>query len=782
MPFFFQPGTQQGSAVDDFMSGEVGGPNHTISGGDGNDLILGDGGPVFTTAGTSHGDPQTLDIDRFWDDFTDNPDVEVTNSLDRYTRIYREAPGGQADWFSVVLSTGQSITIDIDYGSHPTGISLDTVVSIFNQDDPNNPLATNDDADATLGGGGSVSAQDSFLTFTPDVGGRYRIKIGQFDGGPDSLITKGATYIANITVNQHLFDNSFEFGGDLLNGEAGHDIIYGREGDDFVLGGYGDDTVDGGGGNDILVGDRNGGAVPAPVASLTFEIFDLSSREPDNLDSLNQTAPFETGFVRSIDLLDLTGRFPFLFDNSPNNFGVRYQGVISTEAGVHTFSTNSDDGSQLLIDGVVVVDNDRVQPPTFVQNNVTLSAGQHSIEIRYFERSGGETLDVMVRTPGASALTELFASGILQPTSATAFGDDSILGGAGNDQIGGEVGNDTIRGGDDDDAIFGGEDEDMLFGDQGADTLNGGSGSDALFGGSGFDIARFDAARSDFNIALQGDALAVTERATGDTDIVSSDIEAVTFADLNTTFTALRTAVLNPPPPPPPQPTEGDDVLVGDALPNSVRALGGDDNISGLGGSDTLRGQGGDDTIKGGSGDDRLLGNGGSDLIRGQGGDDTLKGGGGDDSLLGNGGSDNLNGGGGDDQLKGNGGGDMLDGRGGNDRLIGGGGSDTLNGRGGADTITGGGGDDRLIGGKGGDQLMGSGGRDTFVFAQGDGSDRLTDFRQGQDRIEFSRGPSDFGDLNISQQGADVRIAYTGGVIIVETDNANAFTSGDFIF
>lgn len=69
-------------------------------------------------------------------------------------------------------------------------------------------------------------------------------------------------------------------------------------------------------------------------------------------------------------------------------------------------------------------------------------------------------------------------------------------------------------------------------------------------------------------------------------------------------------------------------------------------------------------------------------------------------------------------------------------------GSVRLNAQGGAgrDTIIGGAGNDTIDGGAGDDWLTGGGGADLFVFAPGHGADRITDFRSGQDRLQFTGG------------------------------------------
>ena len=69
------------------------------------------------------------------------------------------------------------------------------------------------------------------------------------------------------------------------------------------------------------------------------------------------------------------------------------------------------------------------------------------------------------------------------------------------------------------------------------------------------------------------------------------------------------------------------------------------------------------------------------------------------------------------------------------DRLFGGTGNDRIEGGKGADRIKGDGGNDRITGGAGDDILSGAAGADRFVFADGDGRDRITDFRVETDRL-----------------------------------------------
>ena len=58
------------------------------------------------------------------------------------------------------------------------------------------------------------------------------------------------------------------------------------------------------------------------------------------------------------------------------------------------FFTDSDDGSQLFIGDDLVVDNDGLHSMKEVSGSVALSAGYHPIRVTYFEKNGGNKLNV----------------------------------------------------------------------------------------------------------------------------------------------------------------------------------------------------------------------------------------------------------------------------------------------------------------------------------------------------------------------------------------------------
>ena len=101
-------------------------------------------------------------------------------------------------------------------------------------------------------------------------------------------------------------------------------------------------------------------------------------------------------------------------------FGIRYTGSIHVAAGgSYTFYTTSDDGSALYVDGVMVVNNDFSQGATERSGVVTLTAGTHAIEIRYFEGGGGEELQVHVSGPDTAGVkTALLESALVGTATA----------------------------------------------------------------------------------------------------------------------------------------------------------------------------------------------------------------------------------------------------------------------------------------------------------------------------------------------------------------------------
>lgn len=600
---------------------------------------------------------------------------------------------------------------------------------------------------------------------------------------------------------------------DNLFGDDGDDTIVGFAGDDTLTGGQGADILKGGAGNDTYVWSRgdgldvinDGAATTAETDTLILTDLnpeDIVLSRANGSDTLTITLQNNAGAagttggmyyeyyqgewvrsghggqsqqepsIQSISDIPTTGALGagLSFDSSVLGmdrrhggngeiFGVRMAGVINiTTAGTYTFSTTSDDGSMLWIDGQLVVNNDGVHGFIEKSGQITLAPGQHTIEISYFNSTSNANLDVSLVGPDTSALTvDLFESGMLgqaaeglhllniDPTEfadmlynyspveikgqfdaanqgrgieAIQFADGSVWtlqdildktvvedtaatetlnGTVFADNLYGLAGNDTLQGREGDDKLYGGDGDDTLNGHVGNDVLDGGADNDTLNGGTGEDQL----------FGGDGDDTLIAD---GYLDLFDggAGIDTLNLSSFTSEYVvnlALGT--------------------VGWLGNDASSVIAGVENVIGTAGNDIIIGDDGDNRLAGGDGDDRLIGGAGNDVILDGGGDDYLDGGEGIDTLdfraayaeanilydlvaeviSSNDWSEtiisfeNVLAGVGNDEIRGTDGANVLDGGGGNDRLFGGAG------------------DDVLIGGQGSDYLDGGEGSDTADYS-----------------------------------------------------------------
>lgn len=71
-----------------------------------------------------------------------------------------------------------------------------------------------------------------------------------------------------------------------------------------------------------------------------------------------------------------------------DNFAVRWTITLNFSGGRYRFSTESDDGVRLYVDNKLLIDQWRVQPLTRFNSETTLSKGNHTLRLEYFEQSG----------------------------------------------------------------------------------------------------------------------------------------------------------------------------------------------------------------------------------------------------------------------------------------------------------------------------------------------------------------------------------------------------------
>ncbi|HEY3324432.1 MAG TPA: HEAT repeat domain-containing protein [Planctomycetota bacterium] len=77
------------------------------------------------------------------------------------------------------------------------------------------------------------------------------------------------------------------------------------------------------------------------------------------------------------------------------NYAFKFTGFLNvTQKAIYSFSTNSDDGSRLLIGDKVVVDSDGCHGEQEVIGKLELEPGMHPITVLFFQRGGGAALTV----------------------------------------------------------------------------------------------------------------------------------------------------------------------------------------------------------------------------------------------------------------------------------------------------------------------------------------------------------------------------------------------------
>ena len=221
----------------------------------------------------------------------------------------------------------ESDTTGIDFTILPPGIPAG-VATVISRDF--NPSPNSVDYDALSSGDETIS-EDTASSL--DLSGADII-----DGGTgDDTIDGGA-------------------GNDTIDGGAGNDTIDGGDGDDTISGGGDNDDISGGAGDDTIYGDSTGPRASDPFDTQYFEITGgISSLADAGFDAVGDNSNAPTAEFAGDDLN--VNAISLANGGNGETYAVRFETTLNvTTDGTYTFTTSSDDGSQLFIDGVLVVD------------------------------------------------------------------------------------------------------------------------------------------------------------------------------------------------------------------------------------------------------------------------------------------------------------------------------------------------------------------------------------------------------------------------------------------
>ena len=300
-------------------------------------------------------------------------------------------------------------------------------------------------------------------------------------GSIESLVFDGGLTWSAADIALHI-TNELTDGADTFNGTAGDDYIDGKGGADLIHGQGGNDQITGGSGNDTLYGDAGDDLLIGGENIDTLTGGDGN----DTLDGRGDSA---------IDsLTGSNGADTYLFGRGSGADVITDGGTDSgidvlrldagiTQSNVKFDATGQAEGLRLRIIGT----GDTI---SFKNPNSYFLNGIERIEFADGTSWNESQWTQRYFSDRASAGNDSIDGFTTDDTILGLAGNDYLMGGQGADSLDGGQGFDTLYGSYGDDSLDGGLDDDYLDGGDGNDSLNGGLGVDSLYGGAGNDVLK----------------------------------------------------------------------------------------------------------------------------------------------------------------------------------------------------------------------------------------------------------------------------------------------------
>lgn len=109
-------------------------------------------------------------------------------------------------------------------------------------------------------------------------------------------------------------------------------------------------------------------------------------------------------------------------------FSARWTRAVNFAAGTYTFTTSSDDGMRVYVDGQKLVDRWYDQGANPIATNVTLSGGTHTLTVEYYQNGGGDSATVSWQIVGiAPPSAPVLSIGSVTPATVTAGTNPTLM-------------------------------------------------------------------------------------------------------------------------------------------------------------------------------------------------------------------------------------------------------------------------------------------------------------------------------------------------------------------
>ena len=243
----------------------------------------------------------------------------------------------------------------------------------------------------------------------PGTPGALRLS-GSLAGSGNLIVTGAATALQTAVAGPptavapaafvgqsglYLTANTASYSGNFVLGNLGRLATVPTAGYDPL----GSNTVNFQGGTLALSADLSGGALAN--SGFLGRYFNGAGSVIGGLD-IGSLATVLTRNDATVDSINNAGGgyAPAVAGLNATNIGATWSGALNiTTAGVYNFNSNSDDGSSIFVDGMPVAVNDVGQGQTQRGSAIALSAGLHSVVIKWGQGTGGAAMQASYSGP-----------------------------------------------------------------------------------------------------------------------------------------------------------------------------------------------------------------------------------------------------------------------------------------------------------------------------------------------------------------------------------------------